>query len=114
MATIPSENFNVNLNNTTYNWANGVLNVSGTAPNQTATYKSQSTNALDVDTTDVGWTVTLSHSGTDYTFVFTGGVFTAGTSGGKDTIGGSGATFEVTPSDDVSADPNDSWSATAN
>ena len=73
MADIPSGNYTVALGGTRYAWAGGTLNVSGTSPNQTATYKGQSVTNLNVGTTSVGWDVTINNQGTNYPLSFTGG-----------------------------------------
>src|SRR5436309_370128 len=88
MADIPSGNYTVALGGTRYAWAGGTLNVSGTSPNQTATYKGQSVTNLNVGTTSVGWDVTINNQGTNYPLSFTGGQYSVNPTSGKGQITG--------------------------
>ena len=88
MANIPAKNYTVTINSTTNNWANGTLNTKVDPP----TYKGQEVwSGYILTTTDVSWTVTLSHGGNNNCVAaFSGGSYNSATndiSGGTVTSG---------------------------
>jgi hypothetical protein len=112
MANIPPGNYTVTINSTTNNWANGVLNTNVTPP----TYKGQTVwSGYNLSTTDVSWTVTLSHGGSNNCNVeFTGGDYTPPSQpGGNGTITGGSVTCNQKGcfSAGTPGGPVDSWSA---
>ena len=104
MANIPANTYNVTINSTINNWANGVLNTNVDPP----TYKGQEVwTGYILTITDVSWTVTLSHGGNSNCVVaFSGGSYDSAT---KDISGG---TVTSNCFQEGSAEnPSDSWSA---
>jgi hypothetical protein len=105
MADIPANTYTVTINDTVNNWANGVLNTNVTPP----TYKGQPVwSGYNLSTTDVSWTVTLNHAGTECNVAFSGGVYSP-----PPPAGGTIAGQTVTSTCFTSAPeaPVDSWSA---
>jgi hypothetical protein len=107
MANIPYGTYNVNLDVSNNNWANGALVYNA----QGASYKGQSVTNFNTDTTNVGWSVTLSHGGSNNCPIsFTGGQYsTNGVTGKGQMTGGtvSGGCI-VNPAADT-----DDWTAQA-
>ena len=107
MANIPDGTYSVNLGSPSDNWANGALVVSGTAPNQTATYKGNTVTGLNTSTTNVSWNVTVTHAGNQCALAFTGGQYSAASGNGAITGGSvTGGCLAGLP-----ADGSDTWSA---
>ena len=70
--------YNVNLSNSSFNWANGALVVNLVSPQPFVKYKGNDvTSSFNNDISNVGWTVTLQNAGVNSTLVFTGGSSTS-------------------------------------
>src|SRR4051794_28443533 len=104
MPNIPADKYGVKVTGAT--WANGNLDTTGTSPQ----YKNTDISNANLNQSSVGWTVVISHSQTDYTFVFSSGVYSSsGGANGKGQITGGSVTITPDPTSTV-----DSWSADAN
>src|SRR3974390_558520 len=107
MADIPFDTYNVNLQNSSNNWANGALVYKSATD---VKYKGNDVSAtFNPDTTNVSWDVSLSHAGNNCSLSFTGGQYSTNPTSGKGQITGGTVSSSclVMPKED----PTDGWSA---